>query len=141
MKKILGLLSIALVFILLVGCSNNNSAQVKLASQKLSNGIDKMITQVNKLEEVDEEKLKLDDILGDYYTEYQNSQKNILQNDYVSQENMVDSSNSQNDFQNKYVNMETGRTPLMFNVPSKTKAHQIVPHSLFLSWKHNRTNA
>ena len=80
MKKFLGLLSIALVFILLVGCSNNNSAQVKLASHKLSNGIDKMITQVNKLEEVDEEKLKLDDILGDYYTEYQNSQKNILQN-------------------------------------------------------------
>ena len=56
-------------FSLLFGCSNNNTAKVKLASQKLSSSLDQVIVQVKKLETIDEEKMAMDSILGDYVNE------------------------------------------------------------------------
>lgn len=65
MKKILGILSIMLACTFLFACSGGNQAQVKLASKKISGGLDKMISQVKKLEDVNTDKMDLTSILGD----------------------------------------------------------------------------
>ena len=65
MKKFIGLLSILLACTFLFACSNGNQAQVNLASKKISGGLDKMISQVKKLEEVNTDKINLNSILGE----------------------------------------------------------------------------
>ena len=72
MKKLLGIISILLVSILFIGCTTNNSAaQVKLATQKINSGINNMISQINKLTEVDNSKISLEGtIYKNHYNNY-----------------------------------------------------------------------
>lgn len=65
MKKFIGILSILLACTFLFACSNGNQAQVKLASKKISGGLDKMISQVKKLEDVNSDKMDLTSLLGE----------------------------------------------------------------------------
>ena len=65
MKKFIGILSILLACTFLFACSNGNQAQVKLASKKVSGGLDKMISQVKKLEDVNSDKMDLTSLLGE----------------------------------------------------------------------------
>ncbi len=65
MKKFIGLLSILLACTFLFACSNGNQAQVKLASKKVSSGLDKMISQVKKLEDVNSDKMDLTSLFGE----------------------------------------------------------------------------
>lgn len=65
MKKFVGILSILLACTFLFACSNGNQAQVKLASKKISGGLDKMISQVKKLEDVNSDKMDLTSLLGE----------------------------------------------------------------------------
>lgn len=65
MKKVIRFLSIILVCVLLVGCSSNGSAQVKLATNKVSGNLDKIISQVKKLDDFDQDKMDLSGLLGD----------------------------------------------------------------------------
>ncbi len=65
MKKILAIFSFVLVFILVTtGCSNDNSAQVRMSSQKLSSGLDQIISLTNKLDNIDTNKMDLNSILS-----------------------------------------------------------------------------
>ncbi len=81
MKKFIGIISIALVCILLFGCGANNTAQVKIASKKLTEGLDNIIVEANKIEEVDENKLDISNLLGDQYSsngnEFSSSDTNL----------------------------------------------------------------
>ncbi len=65
MKKIIGIMSILLACAFLFACSNGNQAQVKLASKKVSGGLDKMISQVKKLEDVNTDKMDLTSLLSE----------------------------------------------------------------------------
>lgn len=65
MKKFIGILSILLACTFIFACSNGNQAQVKLASKKVSGGLDKMISQVKKLEDVNSDKMDLTSLLGE----------------------------------------------------------------------------
>ena len=79
MKKFLGLISLALICIIFIGCNGNNSAQVKLATQKLNSGLDKIISQTQKLEEINTSDIQLNNILENYYqddTSYATNQVN-----------------------------------------------------------------
>ena len=46
MKKLLGLISFILVAVLFLGCSNNNTAQVRLAGQKLDASLNNLIREI-----------------------------------------------------------------------------------------------
>ena len=65
MKKFLRIMSIILVCVLLVGCKDSN-AEVKLASQKLSSSIDKIVAEVKKMESIDTSSIDISQMLGDY---------------------------------------------------------------------------
>lgn len=65
MKKFLVMFSFILIFILvLTGCSGDNSAQVRMSSQKLSSGLDQIITLTNKLDNIDTNKMDLNSFLS-----------------------------------------------------------------------------
>ena len=123
MKKFLGFISLALICILILGCSSNNSAQVKLASQKLSSGLDKMISQVNKLEDIDNDKMELDSLLGDSYSNsysqnYNNENDNLYQNE-INTENT--SLLGQRNKYHRYINPNYERSNMNVFVPTSNK--------------------
>ncbi len=76
MKKFLSVISIVLLCIILVGCGQNN-AQSRLAIQKLSSSIDKMIVAVKKVDVIDESKIDLSNDLG-YYIEENNESRPLF---------------------------------------------------------------
>ena len=96
MKKFLGVVSILLIAILIFGCNGtNNNAQVKLASQKLTNGINNIITQINKIDEVDNNKIQLDELLNDnYYFESTNETETDKKDDYSTEKNVLTNKNT-----------------------------------------------
>ena len=108
MKKFLGFISIILVCVLLVGCGANN-AQTKLATQKLSTGLDKIVAQVKKLENINTDNLDITSSLGiyeDYEDEYEYNNDEIY---------------STNRYGNRRANQygyARQRTPMKFNVPT-----------------------
>ena len=68
MKKFFVIMSFILTFVFVMGCSSNNSAQVRMASQKLSSGIDQIITLTNKLDCIDTYKMDINSVLSNEET-------------------------------------------------------------------------
>ena len=115
MKKFFGIIALALVCVLCVGCSTNNNAKVKLASQKLSTGLDKIVAQVKKMETIDVENLDISNMLGDY------------SNNFVDEYEDVDEQNSYSDEEvpsSPFLRRSDAisrRNPLYVHVPTKNK--------------------
>ena len=94
MKKILGIISILLISIIVFGCGSNSSAQVKLATQKINSSLDNIISQINRIEDINTDDLEIKNISN--YNErnefskkgYESEEQNKNFNNQYSQNNM-----------------------------------------------------
>lgn len=118
MKKILAMFSFILVFILVsTGCSGDNSAQVRMSSQKLSSGLDQIITLTNKLDNIDTNKMDLSSFLSNQGSIVKSTaQMSGLSHDKEMQDIILEHSLL---FAPLYDESSQDRTPISFNFSQK----------------------
>lgn len=64
MKKVFAILSLSLTIAFVTGCSSGNTAQVRMSSQRLSSGLDQIITLTSKLDNIDTNQMDMNSVLS-----------------------------------------------------------------------------
>ena len=114
MKRFIRIMAIILVCVLLAGCGNNN-AKVKLASKKLTTELDRIITQVNKMEDIDTNQMDISSSLGKVDYEYYDD----LDNKSSAQDKNVNNSRRYNN--GGFDGYARRGTPMEMDVPTGNK--------------------